>query len=588
MKPTHIIAALALTAALPAAAQELNSEFTVTHQVVPEERAATRLQLLPTIELPGVNAGRLPAATLVNAAPLSPVTVGLEPAPWQTELPRWPWRGYAQLAYGPLYNLDASAGYRMIDRSDLSLDAFMQFNGYKYSSKHPDRSYRVYGPQRLWRDAVTAGLRSEWKPMADASLKVAGDYNFSAHNIPMPVVDRTLPVPGPFADPELCAIDRKFVNHNAVNLTADWRHRATRKFTYQVTAAYGLTAFSRYPDAPFENRGSVGTSLRYDHGKRSHWQADISALWISVDGFGHKGVFTITPRYELTLKHFAATIGIRADFRMGNVKNVSIRPDVTNNYVTTDGWLYPMIDLRWRPSSKFILWGRADGRTDANSLASLYEAQPYNFPVNYMPTTYYDLNGNTVSVNEPMAYSRIYNFDAGMTIGPWRGASITAFAGFSSATDWLMPAVRTGYWEEQDIAGGHYGFSLNYAYRSYIGLSARVEFSTADSGDYGSGYYLWRDHAKMDLTVSATSRPIEPLALRVAYHLRTDRQKPLPAFADQALGNISDLDASASYEITQQWAVSLRGENLLNHIYYLGPAIPSQGIRFMAGATYKF
>lgn len=587
MKHLYIIAAMTTASLLTAEAQELNSEFTVTHQVVPEEQAATRLQLLPSIALRPVDAGRLPASTLLGRTALMPVTAGLEPAPWQTSLARWPWRGYAQLAYGPAYNLDASAGYRVADSETFSLDAFMQFNGFKYSSKHPDRSYRVYGPQRLWRDSFTAGFRSAWTPMSNASLKLGGHYNFSAHNIPMPVVDLSLPVPGPFADPELCTINHNFVNHNGVALSTEWRHAVSGKFSYTAGASYGLTAFSRYPDAPHENRGSISAGLRYDHGRRSHWTMDVSALWISVDGFGHKGVLSFVPRYQLTLSHFSASIGFKADFRMGNVKNMSIRPDITNNYVTTVGWLYPQIDLRWRPSAKFTLWGRTDGRTDANSLAALFEAQPYNYPANYSPVTYWN-DDAPQTIREPLAYSRIYNFETGMTIGPWCGASITAFAGFHMASDWLMPGLRTGYWEEHDVAGGLYGIALDYSYRSYIAIKAKVELSSADDGDYDSGYYLWRDHARMDLTLSASSRPIRPLALNASFHLRTGRQKQLPGDASQNLGNIRDLDASAAYDITDRWTVSLRGENLLNHRYYLGPAIPSQGIRFMAGATYKF
>ncbi|MDE6118697.1 MAG: hypothetical protein K2F82_02400 [Muribaculaceae bacterium] len=72
MKHIYIIAAMMTASLLTAAAQELNSEFTVTHQVVPEEQAATRLQLLPSIALRPVDAGRLPASTLLGHTALMP------------------------------------------------------------------------------------------------------------------------------------------------------------------------------------------------------------------------------------------------------------------------------------------------------------------------------------------------------------------------------------------------------------------------------------------------------------------------------------------------------------------------------------
>lgn len=585
MKPLHIIAASMLALGPGLSAQELNSEFTVTHQVVPEERAATRLQLLPQLQLPAVNAGRLPASGLVTPGQLSPSLITLEPAPWLTTLARSPWRGYAQLAYGPTYNLDASAGYRIIDRSRLQLNAYMQFNGFKYSAAHPDTPWRVYGKPSMHRNTVTAATNLSWSPLDKASLRVAADYSFSAYNIPMPVVARNAEgwvVP----DAVTPTVVNNHVNHNGVNVTADWAHAVSTKFSYSLSAAYGMTSFSRMTEyAHTENRGSFGANLRYDHGEKSHWALALSALSIQMPDFGHKGVLSVAPAYRLTLRRFTAQIGVKADFRLGNVRNADDN---------TDGWLYPQVDLCWKPSSMFSLRGVIDGRTDANSMASLFEGQPYNFPANYSPVSYgvIDLTtgeSGTITVFEPLAYSRVYTFDAMMTIGPWKGASITLFGGLGFANDWLIPSARTGFWQARDVSGGHYGASFDYSWRQYLALSARAEFSTAKKGDFDSGYYLWRDHARMDLTVSAATRPISPLYIKLAYHLRTGRAKEMPAGGpEQNLFNISDFDASASYDITDRWSVSLRAENMLNHIYYLGPAIPCQGFRMMAGVSYKF
>lgn len=553
--------ALLLAASLGAVAQELNSEFTVDHIIVPEERAATRLPLIPAIDLPALKSSRLTPTSLLHAGSLLPTMTGLEPAPWLTSIATSPWRGYAEVAFGPLYNLDASAGYRLIDRANLGLDAFMQFNGFSYSSKHPDKAYRVYGPQHLHRNTAVAGLRSAWAPLRGATLTAAADYSFTAMNIPMPIISMADGVVRPnTADPKIA---RNFVNNNSVNISADWRHAVSRKFSYNVSAAYGLAAFSRFTDAATENRGALGLTLNYDHGSKSHWLLDLNSQLLAYDGHGHKGVLSVRPAYTLTLSHFTMRLGVKVDFRLGNIAN----PDIN-----ADGWIYPDFLLSWKPSAHFTLWGKADGRTDVNSLASLFESQPYNYPL---------FDGLEY-------YSRIYNLDLGMTLGPWSGAAITVFGGVSGASDWLVPAVKTGYWDARNVGGAHFGASAEYAFRRYIAFNARWEMATAPADDFNTGYYLWRDHARMDVNLSATSRPIDPLSVRVAWHLRTDRAKPMPGFERQNLGNISDFDLSASYDLTPQWSVSLRGENLFNHIYYLGPAIPAQGIRVMAGASYKF
>lgn len=556
-----LLAAMLLAATLGAEAQELNSEFTVDHIIVPEERAATRLPLLPAIDLPALNNTRLSPTTLIHAGSLLPSMTGLEPAPWKTTLTASPWRGYAELAYGPLYSLDASAGYRLIDRKTLGLDAFMQFNGFSYSSKHPDKAYRVYGPQHLRRNTAAAGLRSSWTPLKGATLNAGADYSFTAMNIPMPVISMEGGVVRPnVADPKIA---RNFVNNNSVNISADWRHAVNGKFSYSVAAAYGLAAFSRFADAATENSGSLGVTLNYDHGRKSHWLLDINSRLLAYEGHGHKGILSVRPAYTLALSHVTMRLGVKVDFKLGNI-------DAPGS--NADGWIYPDFLISWKPSGHFTLWGKADGRTDVNSLASLFESQPYNYPV-FTGLEY---------------YSQIYNFDLGMTLGPWSGAAITVFGGVSGASDWLVPAVRTGYWDARDVSGAHFGASAEYAFRRYIAFNARWEMATAPADDFDTGYYLWRDHARMDINLSATSRPVDPLSIRVAWHLRTDRAKPMPGFERQNLGNISDFDLSASYDLTPQWSVSLRGENLFNHIYYLGPAIPAQGIRAMAGVSYKF
>ena len=58
--------------------------------------------------------------------------------------------------------------------------------------------------------------------------------------------------------------------------------------------------------------------------------------------------------------------------------------------------------------------------------------------------------------------------------------------------------------------------------------------------------------------------------------------------ARKIVATACDLNIGAHYRINDMWGVFLRGENILNHRYYIGPAVPSQGIRCLAGATVRF
>ena len=59
MKSRYSFALAALMLGLTAGAQDLDTEITVNHEVVPEEHAATRLRIMPQISLPKIDAGRL-------------------------------------------------------------------------------------------------------------------------------------------------------------------------------------------------------------------------------------------------------------------------------------------------------------------------------------------------------------------------------------------------------------------------------------------------------------------------------------------------------------------------------------------------
>lgn len=565
-------ALLSVSACSWATAQDLNSEITVTHDVVPEERAATRLQLLPSVSLPQTVPGRLSPASLVGVSPLTPSLLTLEPAPYLTSRLKSPWRGYASLGYGPMYNLGASAGYRFVERDNLQADAFLHFDGFKYKSKHPDASYRAYGPVNMHRNSLDLGTRATWSPLKGTTLSATATYAFSGYNFPLPVLK-----PGgiPYQDPAECYVNNNRINANMLNISADWRHSVSEKWSYTLSTSYGLHANSGIAGALTENRGSFGGSVVYDHGDVSHWSMDASlsmagATARHTSGTFHKGIVTLRPAYRLTIDHFSALAGVRLDMRAGGY----------NPTQDALGYIYPELQLMWRPSSVFCMYGKMDGHTDANYISSLYESQPYIFPIMA------NLKG----------YSHVHNYEIGATAGPWRGAAVTVFAGFATASDWLMSNYRAGYWMARNVAGMHFGLKADYSYRSYLDFSAKLEMATSPDDDFDHGYYPWRDHARLDLDIKATIHPIEPLDIQIGYHLRTHRAKPLPGplsyigLGDysQALGNISDLNIGAHYRINDMWGVFLRGENILNHSYYIGPAVPSQGIRCLAGATVRF
>lgn len=532
------ILALLLAPAFHGSAEDLNTEITVTHEVVPEEQAATRLRLQPVVTLPAINAGRLAAASRFVPSALTPFVSSLSAAPYLDSLTRYPWRGYASLSYGPVYNLAASAGYRFIETDNLTLDAYMQFDGTSYTSSYPAIAYD--GRVCFRRNTALAGARTAWKSSAgtlDASLL----YQYSGYNFPI-------------LDLPTLLTDHNTIYANVVKANVGWGASAG-SVTYRIAADYGMLYYGR--NLANNNRVALTGAVDWQASSKSVWGLDVAYSLDHSELVGNKGIVHILPRYAFAVNAFKVRLGVDVDVKTGNC---AYKPAML---------VAPDLNIVWQPSAYFNIWGKLSGRMDDNSRLALLDEQPY------------------LLSDFDAGLSRIYTADAGLTLGPLRGASLSVFGGYAIARDWYMPSVATGYMTPIDVKGAHAGVSFAYDYRRYLSLNVRAEIAQSPRGDYSRGYALWRDHAKFNLTAQATVHPISGLDITLAYHLRTGREKQLPV-GDLPLQNINNLQAGVSYRITDSWTAYVRGENLLNRHWYLGPAVPNQGIMGMIGAAYKF
>lgn len=576
MKSHYILPAMLLVASAAQAQDNLDAEITVQHEVVPEERAATRVRILPTVQLPTLNPGRLAAATSPSFGTITPFINTLEPAAYAGTLQKSPYKGYAVVDYGPIYNAGASAGYKFVDTQKVEANAYLQFNGQQYKTEHPDASYRGYGKVKLRNNSGAFGANTTWRAMDNGALTANVLYNFSDYNFPLPVLgDYGVP----YQNPENCFVNNHQINLHMVDFNAAWRQQASKKISYGVTAGYGLTKFGRIAGAMTENEIKFGADVLWDYGRISHWalKVDYDNLITTAPDFGvyNKGNVRVKPAYALTLDHFMVKVGANAAIQTGN-EAAATSPLIT---------IYPELSLLWKPSSQFNIYYNLDGYTDLNSLRELYEWQPYMFPT--MDAANFNPRGNYFST------SKILRMEGGLNLGPWKGASLNLFAKFATTDNSLMPGIAAGYWTERDMTGMLLGIDARYTFRNYLDLSARFAWNTSPDDDFERGYYTWRDHARYDLNVKATIRPIKPLSIFLGYHLRTNRAKIMLTeyvgyYTSQNLGNIYDLSAGLAYQLNKQWSVFINGQNLLNHTYYLGPAIPAQGINGMVGVSVKF
>ena len=110
MSSKSIIAAIALTTALSAPAEDLKTEITVDRTIVPVEREASRIgSLTPRLLSSPVTMKQLTLADYTDPAAITRSIPTLDPASYADTLALSPYRGYASLGYFPAFNLGASA-----------------------------------------------------------------------------------------------------------------------------------------------------------------------------------------------------------------------------------------------------------------------------------------------------------------------------------------------------------------------------------------------------------------------------------------------------------------------------------------------
>ncbi len=539
----YILLNILALSALSGYAQDLNSEITVTHQVVPEEQAATRMRLLPKVVLPEIQIGRLQPANSITYGKLSPFINLLEPAPYLTTLSTTPYKGYAALNYGPAYNLNLSAGYQLEKGRTVS-NFWLQGDGFSYKSKYPALAYD--GQVKLHRTTWLLGARS-LTTLNSGSLAASVVYEGSHYNFPILTLGNWQTI-------------KNNINANLGDLNLDWKSKITRNVTYNVAANYTLLNFGGTVGSTF-NRLYLNAGTNWQINRSSAASLDLG-LRMNHSSLvkGYKNVLDLRPAYVFANQSLTARAGVNVSVPVGNASRTTKR-----------FFIAPDLAINWTANPLVGLYGKVTGSLHDNSRAAIYQEQPY-------------LLGDFIA-----GYSRLYSGEAGINVGPKKSANLGLFVGYSKAKDWYMPAIPVGYMEAVNkVAGWHLGADIYCAYKSLLTFNSRAEFAPRQGGDFNAGNPLWRDHAKFNLTSALMVRPIDRLGITTTYHLRTHREKVLPQGRALNLRNISNLAMRVAYDFTPQLSASIEANNILCRTWYIGPSVPSQGFVGMIGASYKF
>lgn len=537
----YTVALAALTLATGAAAQDITTEVVVERSIQPIERAATRpAGLTPTLTLPPVGSVTLSTASYTGLSPVVRAYTSLQPSRGAEVPAESPWRGYVSLGYFPVYNLGFAAGYRAIANERSALDIHAAFNGYDYKAWDNSDQKNKYNGGNIGADySLRPNKHSLLTAAADFTIASAATYYTSSQS------------------------------RTAGHVNLGWQSEI-QGLEYNAGFSVDFDKFgeSSYDlgtiDTPFEGLSqqlytiNLGGALPF--GENNKVGADISASFMHSDfdaTFGENesptlGIVHLNPYYRLQADQVSATVGLNVDlFTGGTGSKVHVSP---------------AIDLAWTPASFIALHATATGGTGFNNVRSQLDICPL------------------LPAFESFGRYRVpYDFSGAIVVGPIAGVTATISGGYSHAKDLLMPDDKslTQSLSLRDAKGWHASLALGYEHRLFsIGASAELASSDAAAG---KTYYLWADGARWQIKAYGTVRPIKQLAIGADYTFRSHRHTPVTS-----LGCISDLALRATYSFSDRFDIFANAENLLGRRYLITPAISSQKLHGLVGATYRF
>ena len=493
------------------------------------------------------------------------------------------YRGYAALGYFPIYNMGVSAGYRFIDKKDMKLGAWLQYNGKSYDGTTRDGSELSFNDHEI---SLNAAYSQNINRLGVLSANAG--YTFNSFSCPW-LEDYTQSV-------------------NRFDFDAKWDSRV-EGLKYNVEIGYDYFGYgkdavydsyfdillNKYNQNPFEavnehsgylNAGASlelddNTQVALDFGAKMIHNNHLSDSYVINSTLskevGYKmkqpynhAILTLIPHYDFKYENFKARVGVQLDYQIDIENEFNIAPDVY---------------LDWSATSILSAYAHFTGGVHQNSMSSIFDVSHYFSP--------------------SMAYQNSklpYVIDAGVNIGPFKNATLEIFGGYARANDWYMPCVESGVhkMESIDLDGWHLGVAASYNYKDIAKVRASYE---AAPQSYDDGYYMWRDRAKYVVKASATVTPISPLDITLDYEYRGGRSTyenieeittiGWSSFYNtihqrKLLGGMSNLSVGGLYRYTDQISFFARLENILNNKYDLLYDIPAQGFTGLVGATYKF
>ena len=475
----YALLALGIAAAAASSAQGLKKEITVQHDVVPEAAEVSKLQFTPALTLPQLQRPQLDYSTRSVFASVAPSITTLGPAAWADSIYTSPYKGYAVLGFAPMYNLNASAGYKFIDNDRTRFNAMLQYNGTAYKGRC---SHSLYDGQYQRSNTVTAALGLHHALSDTKFLDFAADYTFGRYTTPATIDSTGRQQMHRFNFDALFSGGGSALSYGAglgagyfsyvfspdyllpyslADGSVEWERMHPAHETKANINGYVASAISAHQRAGVDLDFNLLSNSRHAH---AGYDYDNEEYYLGASPRHTHALLTIAPYYHLRTSAVELRAGVKAQLSINSGKALHIAPDAI---------------LSWRPVSVLALYARAGGGEWQNTLTSLFDVSPYTlsgmaFKNSHVPIT----------------------AEGGITFGPLRGASVEVSWRYAAANEWLMPVTLDDgltIFNPTKMRGYLLHAGLTYEYGDAVELRTSFEMAPQSAN---RGYYLWRDRAK--------------------------------------------------------------------------------------------
>lgn len=563
----RLIIVLALTAVISvsASAQRLTESVTVEGKFTPDIIPADRLPLLPaTIALKAPESLMVYDRTGVVAA-FAPDALNMPATGWRARKAFDNSKGYLDLRLGSWLNSSLSAGLAPVRNESTQLNVYLQHNSTSLWQAWKGEGYLQDADKRFRYDE-TLGADFSHSLLGIGSLTAAVQYHFGYFNYYGTMHDGN-------AGEALKAPTQTL---NDVYARVGWKGEGSERLHYDAQAdvrhfGYRALYLPLYLDARWpaysKTKGSRETALNVGGNVRYSLSDDAgngSAVGI---GLRYSGVINsvgndvnrveATPAYTLIGRDYTLRLGANLAV-VGNGESTKFRaaPDVAFSF----------------RKGIYALSASVGGGTHLRTLAWKHMMDYYSNP----GAGCYDAAYSPIDARLAFQLNPGGKWTVGIE-GAWRTTLHESFGGLYQALLNSNLSAFGDYPENGRIHGFSLALNAGYEFCRYIALNGKASWQPQKGSE---GFLNGFDRPEFTADISAESKPIDKLSLRLDYHLRAKRLL-LP-------GNMSRLDFSASYRITDKISVGAELNNLLNRHEQFLPGLPLEGFNATGGVQLIF